>query len=148
MTDFAGDHPDGAFGDAPGDAGAGLVVGGVPVQHAGGQVAAEWHSGEPVVGLKLFDHDFSLYRSWLRASGRPLMRASCCWAWLRSPARAAADRPASPRKIPAVPMASAGSSLRSWPSCPASSARSSQPVIWVSACPRRDAARARAPMTS
>ena len=34
-ADFAGDHADGAFGDAPGDPGAGLVVGGVPVQHAG-----------------------------------------------------------------------------------------------------------------
>jgi len=34
-ADFAGDHADGAFGDAPADAGDGLVVGGVAVQHAG-----------------------------------------------------------------------------------------------------------------
>ncbi len=36
-----------------------LAVGGVPVQHAGGQVAAEGHAGEPVVGLQLADHDGS-----------------------------------------------------------------------------------------
>src|SRR5437899_12541974 len=34
--DFGGYQPDGPFGDAPGDPGAGLVVGGVPVQPAGG----------------------------------------------------------------------------------------------------------------
>src|SRR6266568_1826583 len=56
MTDFAGDDADGAFGDAPGDAGDGLVVGGVPVQHAGGEVAAEGHAGEPVVGLESVYH--------------------------------------------------------------------------------------------
>src|SRR5919198_1507841 len=38
-ADFAGDYADGAFGDAPADAGDGFVVGGVAVQHAGGQVA-------------------------------------------------------------------------------------------------------------
>ncbi|HTS95607.1 MAG TPA: hypothetical protein VMI33_03225, partial [Streptosporangiaceae bacterium] len=54
--DFACDNTDGPFGDAPGDPGAGLVVGGVPVQHAGGQVPAERHAGEPVVGLELIDH--------------------------------------------------------------------------------------------
>ena len=61
--------------DAPGDAGDGFVVGGVAVQHAGGQVAAERHPGEPVVGLELVDHGWSL-----GLRGRPLMRASCCWA--------------------------------------------------------------------
>src|SRR5438034_608393 len=86
-------------------------------EHGGGQVAAERHAGEPVVGLELFDHGCSF-----RVRGRPLMRASCCWAWLRSSARAAADRPASPMKIPAASMAGAGSSPRSWPSRPASSA--------------------------
>src|SRR6266516_3125112 len=57
--DLAGDYPDGSFGDAPGDPGAGLVVGGVAVEHAGGQVAAERQAGEPVVGLELFDHGCS-----------------------------------------------------------------------------------------
>ena len=51
-ADLAGDHADAAFADAPGDAGDGLVVGGVAVQHARGQVAAERHAGEPVVGLQ------------------------------------------------------------------------------------------------
>ena len=37
-ADLAGDHADGAFGDAPADPGDGLVVGGVAVQHPGGQV--------------------------------------------------------------------------------------------------------------
>src|SRR5260370_38463222 len=76
------------------------------------------------------------------------MRASCCRAASRSRARGAADRPALPGKIPAASMASAGSSRRWWPSRPASSARSSQPVIWASAWCRREAARARAPTTS
>src|SRR6185437_6669306 len=100
--DFARYHPDGPFGDAPGDPGAGLVVGGVPVQHAGGQVPAEWHAGEPVVGLELVDHGCSLR---VRLGGVPLMRASCCWAAFRSPARAAADMRASLRKTAAAPVA-------------------------------------------
>src|SRR5207244_1918061 len=83
--DFACYHPDGPFGDAPGDPGAGLVVGGVPVQHAGGQVPAERHAGEPVVGLELIDHDCSFR---VRLRGVPLMRASCSVSslvtWLRS----------------------------------------------------------------
>src|SRR6266568_348828 len=116
MTDFAGDDADGAFGDAPGDAGDGFVVGGVPVEHAGGEVAAEGHAGEPVVGLELVDHGWSL------RLGRPLMRASCCWAASRSLARAAADRRASSRKITAPSTAMAGSSPRSWPSFPAARA--------------------------
>jgi excisionase family DNA binding protein len=60
MTDFACDHADGALADAPGDAGDGFVVGGVAVEHAGGQVAAERHAGESVVGLELVDHGCSL----------------------------------------------------------------------------------------
>lgn len=50
--DLAGDHADGAFSDAPGDAGDGLVVGVVPVEHARREVAAEGHALEPVVGLQ------------------------------------------------------------------------------------------------
>jgi hypothetical protein len=38
---FSGDDADGALADAPGDAGDGLVVGGVAVQHAGGEASAE-----------------------------------------------------------------------------------------------------------
>ena len=41
-ADLAGDDADAAFGDAPADPGDRFVVGGVAVQHAGGQVAAEW----------------------------------------------------------------------------------------------------------
>jgi hypothetical protein len=37
-ADFAGEHAEAAFADAPGDPGDGLAVAGVPVQHAGGQV--------------------------------------------------------------------------------------------------------------
>src|SRR5207253_10736641 len=115
--DFTRYDADRAFGDAPGDAGDGLVVGGVAVQHAGGQVTAERHAGEPVVGLELVDHGWSL-----RLRGRPLMRASCCWAASRSPARASADRRASSRKITAPSTSRAGSSPRSWPSAPAARA--------------------------
>ena len=46
-ADFSGDHADGAFGDAPADAGDGFVVGGVPVQHARGKITSEGHAGEP-----------------------------------------------------------------------------------------------------
>ena len=55
-ADFAGDHAEGLLGDGPGDAGGGLGVGGVPVQHAGGQVTAERHRGEPEVLLHAVDH--------------------------------------------------------------------------------------------
>ena len=41
--DLAGDHADAAFGDTPADAGDRFVVGGVAVQHARGQIAAERH---------------------------------------------------------------------------------------------------------
>ena len=58
-ADLAGDDADGALADAPGDAGDGLVVGGVAVQHPGGEVAAERHAAEPVVGLQLLDHSVS-----------------------------------------------------------------------------------------
>src|SRR6185437_6081727 len=85
-ADLAGDDAEGSFGDGPGDAGGGLGVGGVPVEHRGGQVAAEGHLVEPEVLLHLVDHG----RSLLRGPGRPLRRASCCWAAPRSPARAAA----------------------------------------------------------
>src|ERR1019366_6188714 len=39
-ADFTGDHAEGLVVHAPGDAGGGLAVRGVAVQHAGGQVAA------------------------------------------------------------------------------------------------------------
>nr|WP_228759931.1 hypothetical protein [Pseudactinotalea sp. HY158] len=51
-ADLAGDHAQGAFTDAPGDAGDRFGVGGVAVQHAGGQGSAEGHAGEAVVGLE------------------------------------------------------------------------------------------------
>src|SRR6266545_2364306 len=50
-ADLAGEHAEGVLVDAPGDAGGGLGMGGVAVQHLGGQVAAERHAGEPVGGL-------------------------------------------------------------------------------------------------
>ena len=43
-------HAEGVFTDAPADAGDGFGVAAVAVQHAGGQVAAEGHAGEAVVG--------------------------------------------------------------------------------------------------
>ena len=54
-ADFAGDHAEGVLADAPADPGDGLGVGGVAVQHARGQVPAERHLGEPVVGLEFLD---------------------------------------------------------------------------------------------
>ena len=56
-ADLAGDHPDAVFGDAPADPGDGLAVGGVAVQHAGGEVAAERGAGEPEEPLQPVDHD-------------------------------------------------------------------------------------------
>ena len=50
-TDLTGDHPEGAFGDAPADPGDGFAVAGVAVQHLRGKVAAERGAAEPVVGL-------------------------------------------------------------------------------------------------
>ena len=55
-ADLAGEHAEGALLDAPGDAGGGLVMGVVAVQHAGGEFAAERHAGEAVVGLQVSDH--------------------------------------------------------------------------------------------
>jgi len=55
-TDLAGDHAEGAFGDAPADAGDGFGVCAVPVQHLRGERPAERCLGEPVVGLQLVDH--------------------------------------------------------------------------------------------
>ena len=54
-TDLAGDHAEGVLVDAPGDPGDGFTVPGVAVQHAGGQVPAERHLGEPVVRLQSLD---------------------------------------------------------------------------------------------
>ena len=75
-ADFAGDDADGAFADAPGDAGDGLVVGGVAVQHAGGEVAAEGHAGEPVVGLQFLNQRVSPGRS--RSAGSAVVPGSAC----------------------------------------------------------------------
>ena len=50
-ADLAGDHPDAVLGDAPADPGDGLAVGGVAVQHPGGEVAAERGAGEPEEAL-------------------------------------------------------------------------------------------------
>ena len=55
-ADFAGDHADGTFVDAPLDPGDGFVVGGVAVQHAWGQVTAERGAVEAVVGLQFLNH--------------------------------------------------------------------------------------------
>ena len=56
-ADLAGDHPDAVLGDAPADPGDGLAVGGVAVQHAGGEVTAERGAGEPEEPLQPVDHD-------------------------------------------------------------------------------------------
>jgi len=49
-ANFAGDHADAAFGDAPADAGDRFVVGAVAVQLAWGQIAPERHPRKAVVG--------------------------------------------------------------------------------------------------
>lgn len=61
-ADLAGDHAEAAFPDAPRDAGRGLGMGGVPVQHPGGQVLAERHGREPVIALDLVYQRESLSR--------------------------------------------------------------------------------------
>ncbi len=62
-ADLAGDDAEGVLADAPGELGGGLGARGVAVQHAGCQVAAEGHPGEPVVGLEFVDsHWFSRAR--------------------------------------------------------------------------------------
>ena len=58
-ADLAGDDAEGVFGHAPGDAGDGLGVGGVAVQHARGQIATKRHAGQPVEGLQTFDGHLS-----------------------------------------------------------------------------------------
>jgi hypothetical protein len=64
-ADFPGDHAEGVLADAPADPGGCLGVGGVTVQHARREVAAEGHLGEPVVSLEFLDgHGFS----WASAS--------------------------------------------------------------------------------
>ena len=67
-ADFAGDDADAAFGDAPADAGDGLAVSGMAVQHAGGEIAAEGHAGEPVKAMHFLDHG---------VTSRPVSRSSC-----------------------------------------------------------------------
>ena len=51
-ADLAGDHADGGFVDAPGDAGDGFGVAGVAVQHGWGQVFGEGRAGETPVGAQ------------------------------------------------------------------------------------------------
>jgi hypothetical protein len=66
-ADLTGDHAEGVLVDAPADPGDGLGVCGVPVQHAGSQVASERRFGEPVEGLQLLDAHFfsSSIMSWM-----------------------------------------------------------------------------------
>ena len=95
MTDLAGDHAEGLVGDAPGDAGCGLAMGGVPVQHGRGQAAAEGHAGESPVSLQAVDHRCSPLVSpgWSPAGLPPnravkLMRGrSCPASWAVSSSR-------------------------------------------------------------
>jgi hypothetical protein len=55
-TDFAGDHGEPAFADAPADAGDGFGVACVAVQHLRREGAAERGLAEPVMGLEFLDH--------------------------------------------------------------------------------------------
>ena len=55
-ADFAGDHAEAAFADAPADAGDGFGVGGVAVQHLRREARPNGVSAEPVVGFELLDH--------------------------------------------------------------------------------------------
>src|SRR6266568_4839193 len=70
-ADLAGDDADGAFGDAPGDAGDGFVVGGVAVQHAGGQVAADRRASPRKMTAPSTQRAGSSPRSW---PSRPAVR--------------------------------------------------------------------------
>jgi hypothetical protein len=54
-ADLAGEHPEGVLADQPADPGDCFGLAGVPVQLAGGQVAAERHLGEPVERGQLVD---------------------------------------------------------------------------------------------
>src|SRR4051812_29553487 len=49
--------PDAVLGDAPADPGDGLAVGGVAVQHAGGEVTPARGAGEPEETSQPVDHD-------------------------------------------------------------------------------------------
>jgi hypothetical protein len=55
-ADLARNHGDAAGVDAVGDAGGGLGVVGVAVQHAGGKVAPEWHAGKSIEALDSVQH--------------------------------------------------------------------------------------------
>jgi hypothetical protein len=69
-ADLAGDHPEGALVDQPGDAGNGFGVGAVAVQHAGGEIPAEGLAVEAVVGAQALDHRLAPWWSWwLEGSG-------------------------------------------------------------------------------
>src|SRR6476661_2419377 len=78
--DFAGDHADAPFGDTPADAGDCFVVGGMAVQHARGQIAAERHSGKTEVRDQ-FHHRGAI--SW------SVSRSSWPGIWSLAPVRAA-----------------------------------------------------------
>ena len=56
-ADLAGDDSDPVLAEAPADPGDGLAVGGVAVQHAGGEVTPERGAGEPEEPLQPVDHD-------------------------------------------------------------------------------------------
>ena len=142
MTDLARDHRDGLLGHGPGDPGGGLAAVVVPVQPGRGQVPAERHPGEPEPGDDSVDHQESL------SSGSPWTAASCCWAWPRSRARAAAVLRASEMNSQAPLTAPAGSVPSSQPSCPAARAAASHRPTWARSCGRPAAATASSPMSS
>ena len=75
-ADLAGDHPDAVLGDAPADPGDGLAVGGVAVQHAGGEVTAERGAGEPEESLQAVDHNVTS-----SVVGASVSRSSCPGIW-------------------------------------------------------------------
>ena len=82
-ADFAGDDAQGAFADAPVDAGDGFGGRVVAVQHLRRKCLAEWGFGEAVVGFQLRDHadtSLSSLLSWLLSSAvSPLVPGSCSW---------------------------------------------------------------------
>ena len=89
-ADLAGDDPDPALADAPADAGDGLVVGGVAVQHPRRQIAAEGGAAEPEEALQPVDHADTPSRgpssptapsAGAPSAGAPVSRSSCPGSW-------------------------------------------------------------------
>ena len=123
--------------DGPGDARGGLAAVVVAVQPRGGQVPAERHAGEPEPGDDGVDHQNSPSSS---GAGLPWTAASCCWAFPRSRARAAALVRASEMNSQAPLTAAAGSVPSSQPSRPAAKAAASHRPTWASSWGRPAAA--------